>query len=164
MRRISKGFIALLILAVSIPALADRTQLKPGWNLFSPQQDIEMGRQVSREAESQLQIINDGRATAYLNDLGRRLASKAPGGQQYPFQFKIVNDKGINAFALPGGFVYVNRGTFEAAANEAQLAGVVAHEIAHVVSARRGTCQPSGAWRLSRVHGWSTHATISQWA
>jgi len=145
MRRISKGFIALLILAVSIPALADRTQLKPGWNLFSPQQDIEMGRQVSREAESQLQIINDGRATAYLNDLGRRLASKAPGGQQYPFQFKIVNDKGINAFALPGGFVYVNRGTFEAAANEAQLAGVVAHEIAHVVL-RHGTNQVSKAY------------------
>jgi hypothetical protein len=125
--------------------MADRTQLKPGWNLFSTQQDIEMGQQVAREAESQLQILNDRRATAYLNTLGKQLASRAPNGQQYPWQFKIVNDKSINAFALPGGFVYVNRGTFEAATTEGQLAGVVAHEISHVVL-RHGTNQVSKAY------------------
>jgi len=141
----SKILVVLLAFTLAVPAFADRTALKPGWNLFSPEQDIEMGRQVSREAEAQLPIMNDRQATAYLNALGRQLASRAPNSQQYPFQFKIVNDKSINAFALPGGYVYVNRGTFEAAANEAQLAGVIAHEIGHVVL-RHGTNQASKAY------------------
>jgi Zn-dependent protease with chaperone function len=141
----SKIMAVLLAFMLAVPAFADRTQLKPGWNLFSPEQDIEMGRQVSRDADAQLPIINDRQATAYLNALGRQLASRAPNSRQYPFQFKIVNDKSINAFALPGGFIYVNRGTFEAAANEAQLAGVIAHEIGHVVL-RHGTNQASKAY------------------
>jgi len=141
----SKVLAVLLAFTLAVPAFADRTALKPGWNLFSPEQDVEMGRQVSREAETQLPIMNDRQATAYLNALGRQLASRAPNSGQYPFQFKIVNDKSINAFALPGGFIYVNRGTFEAAANEAQLAGVVAHEIGHVVL-RHGTNQASKAY------------------
>src|SRR5207248_4606663 len=113
-------------------------------------QDVEMGQQVSKEAEAQLQILNDRQATSYVNDLGRRLASHAPNNPgQYPFQFKIVNDKAINAFALPGGFVYVNRGAFEAAANEAQIAGVIGHEIGHVVM-RHGTNQASKSY-LTRM-------------
>src|SRR5262245_11565271 len=141
----SKILAVILAFTLAVPAFADRTQLKPGFNLFSPAQDVEMGRQVSREAEAQLPIMNDRQATAYLNSLGRQLASRAPNSGQYPFQFKIVNDKSINAFALPGGFIYVNRGTFDAAANEAQLAGVIAHEIGHVVL-RHGTNQASKAY------------------
>jgi predicted Zn-dependent protease len=84
----------------------------------------------------------------YLNSLGRRLAEKAP-GEKYPYQFKGVNDMSINAFALPGGFLYVNRGTIEAAENEAQLAGVMGHEIGHV-ALRHGTNQATKAyaWQL----------------
>lgn len=142
----SKTLIALLMLSLVVPLYGDRTQLKPGWNLFSPQQDVEMGQQVSKEADAQLPILNDRQATAYINDLGKRLASHAPNNSdQYPFQFKIVNDKSINAFALPGGFIYVNRGTIEAAANEAELAGVIGHEIGHVVL-RHGTNQASKAY------------------
>jgi Zn-dependent protease with chaperone function len=135
-----------LLLAVACIAYgADaRTKLKPGWNLFSPQQDIEMGREVSRQAESQLQILNDRQASAYISSLGRQLAAHAP-GEKYPYQFKIVNDTAINAFALPGGFVYVNRGAIEAADDEAQIAGVMAHEIGHVVL-RHGTNQMSKAY------------------
>src|SRR6185369_7448120 len=125
-------------------AADSRTKLKPGWNLFSTQQDIDMGRQVSREAESQLQILHDRQATAYIDSLGQQLAAHAPGAK-YPYQFKIVNDKAINAFALPGGYVYVNRGAIEAADNEAQIAGVIAHEIGHVVL-RHGTHQASTAY------------------
>lgn len=143
--KVSKVLIALVLLSIAAPILADRTALKPGWNLFSPQQDVEMGQQVSKEADSQLQLVNNNQALSYLNALGKQLAARAPNGQQYVWQFKIVNDKSINAFALPGGFIYVNRGTFDAAANEAQLAGVIAHEIGHV-ALRHGTNQASKAY------------------
>src|SRR5262249_22812586 len=129
------------ILAIALAAYAAdaRTKLKPGFNLFSTQQDIQMGREVSRQSESQLQIVNDRQASSWINELGHRLTAHAP-GEKYPYQFKIVNDTAINAFALPGGFVYVNRGAIEAADNEAQIAGVMAHEIGHVVL-RHGTNQ-----------------------
>jgi beta-barrel assembly-enhancing protease len=136
---------ALAFLLILVPAvLAERTQLKPGWNIFSPQQDLEIGRQVSRDAERQLPMLNDRRVDGYLNRLGQQLAAKAP-GERYPYQFKGVNDSSINAFALPGGFLYVNRGVIEAADNEAQLAGVMGHEIGHV-ALRHGTNQASKAY------------------
>jgi predicted Zn-dependent protease len=140
---------AALALALSVPfvamvmAKADRTVLKPGWNMFSPQQDVEVGEQVSPDAERQLRMLNNSRVDTYVNDLGRRLAAKAT-GEKYPYRFKVVNDRAINAFALPGGPIYVNRGVIEAAANEAQLAGVIAHEAAHV-ALRHGTNQASKA-------------------
>jgi peptidase M48-like protein len=144
-KKVRFPIILALVLALGISAHADsRTRLKPGWNLFSPDQDIEMGRQVSKEAESQLSIVRNGDIASYIDALGRQLASRTP-GNNYPFQFKVVNDKAINAFALPGGFVYVNRGAIEAADNEAQLAGVMAHEIGHVVL-RHGTNQASKAY------------------
>src|SRR5438105_4907878 len=135
-----------LILALVFTAYAadSRTKLKPGWNLFSSQQDIEMGRESAKEAERQLPILNDRQAATYINTLGQNLAAHAP-GEKYPYQFKIVNDTAINAFALPGGFVYVNRGAIEAADSENQIAGVMAHEIGHVVL-RHGTNQVSKAY------------------
>jgi len=138
--------ILALTLALALSAHADsRTQLKPGWNLFSPEQDVDMGREVAKQADRELSILNDRQATTYIDALGKQLAAHAPGGEKYPFQFKIVNDKAINAFALPGGFVYINRGAIEAADNEAQIAGVMAHEIGHVVL-RHGTNQVSKAY------------------
>ena len=88
-------------------------------------------------------MLNDSRVDSYLNNLGQRLAAHAP-GEKYPYAFQTVNDRGINAFALPGGHVYINRGVIEAADNEAQLAGVMAHEISHV-ALRHGTNQASKA-------------------
>jgi predicted Zn-dependent protease len=131
--------VVLVLMVASGGLLAERTKLNPGWNLFSPRQDIEIGRQVSKEAESELRLLRDAPTQNYVSALGRRLASKTP-GQRYPYQVKVVNDKAINAFALPGGFLYVNRGIIESADNEAQLAGVIAHEIAHV-ALRHGTSQ-----------------------
>src|SRR5262245_64603900 len=95
----------IFVIALTASAADSRTKLKPGWNLFSPEQDVEMGREVAQDAERQLPILNDSRATSYINALGRQLAAHAP-GEKYPYQFKIVNDKAINAFALPGGFIY----------------------------------------------------------
>ncbi|HET9362900.1 MAG TPA: M48 family metallopeptidase, partial [Vicinamibacterales bacterium] len=132
-----------LVLATAAWAQDGRTALKPGWNMFSPQQDIEVGQQVSPDAERQLPMLNNSRVDDYLNTLGRRLAAKAP-GEKYPYRFKVVNDRAINAFALPGGPIYINRGVIEAADNESQLAGVVAHETAHV-ALRHGTNQASKA-------------------
>jgi len=132
-----------LLLTAGVWAADSRTALKPGWNMFTPQQDIEMGQQVSADAERQLRMLRDSRVDAYVNTLGRRLVAKAP-GERYPYRFQIVDDPAINAFALPGGPVYLNRGVLEAADNESQLAGVIAHEISHV-ALRHGTNQASKA-------------------
>jgi Zn-dependent protease with chaperone function len=137
-----------LVLAMGLAwapaAWAERTQLKPGWNVFSPQQDVQIGQNVSQDAERQLVMLNDRRVDSYVDRLGKRLAAKAP-GENFPYQFKVVNDRGINAFALPGGYIYVNRGIIERADNEAQLAGVIGHEIGHV-ALRHGTNQATKAY------------------
>jgi Zn-dependent protease with chaperone function len=144
--RIAPGpavFVVTLALALAPLVWAQRTQLKPGWNLFSPQQDAELGRQLSQDAEKQLPMLNNARVDDYLNRLGQRLAANAP-GEKFSYRFRAVNDRSINAFALPGGYLYIHRGVIEAAENEAQLAGVMGHEIAHA-SLRHGTNQASRA-------------------
>ena len=135
----------LLLSFVTAPfAFAQRTRLKPGMNFFSPKEDVELGRQVSQDAEKKIVMLNNQRVDDYLDRLGKRLAGVAP-GEKFPYQFKCVNDASINAFALPGGFLYVNRGTIEAADNEAELAGVIGHEIGHV-ALRHGTNQASKSY------------------
>ena len=113
--------------------------------MFTPQQDIELGKRVAGDAERQLPLCNAPRVDAYLTQLGQRLAAKLPtNGVQYPFEFHCVNDKAINAFALPGGYVFINRGAIEAADSEAQLAAVMSHELSHV-ALRHGTNQATKA-------------------
>jgi hypothetical protein len=136
--------ILLLIALISSTApnvFGQRTRIDPAWSLFSVQQDIELGRQVAQDAEKQLPMLNNKRVDDYLKRLGLKLAGYAP-GDKYPYQFKCVNDSGINAFALPGGFLFINRGVIENADNEAELAGVIGHEIGHV-ALRHGTNQAS---------------------
>lgn len=124
---------------------AQRSQLKPPWNMYSPQTDIQVGKQNAQMMAKQLPLCNDPKVDAYLTQLGLRLVSKLPTrGVEYPWEFHCVNDKSINAFALPGGYVFVNRGAIEAADNEAQLAAVMAHELSHV-ALRHGTAQASKA-------------------
>lgn len=137
--------VALLCLLIAPCIRAQRTQFKAGWNVYSPQEDIQLGKQVAVDAEKQLPSCNDPKVDAYLTELGKNLSAKLPsGGVQYPFEFHCVNDKAINAFALPGGYVFVNRGAIEAADNEAELAGVMAHELAHV-ALRHGTAEATKA-------------------
>jgi hypothetical protein len=124
-------------------AWADRTSLKPGINVFTPEQDVQLGKQNAAQAEKELRMLNDPRVDNYLNNLGKKLAAHAP-GYKFPYQYKCVNDTAINAFALPGGYIYINRGVIEAADSEAQLAGVMAHETSHV-ALRHGTNQATKA-------------------
>ena len=136
------GALSLIFLPASF---AQRTQLKPPWNIYSPDTDIKEGQQFAHQAEKQLALCNDPKVDAYLTELGLKLAAKLPtGGVKYPFEFHCVNDKAVNAFALPGGYVFINRGAIEAADNESQLAGVMAHELSHV-ALRHGTAQASKA-------------------
>ncbi|PYS41284.1 MAG: hypothetical protein DMG14_07820 [Acidobacteria bacterium] len=136
--------IPILLIVFSVSLLAERTQLRPGRNIYSPQQDVDLGREVAKDAERQLELINIANANAYISALGQQLVSKAPNEYKFPFYFKIVNDRSVNAFALPGGPVYIHRGAIEAADNEAQLAGVMGHEIGHVIL-RHGTNQATKA-------------------
>jgi Zn-dependent protease with chaperone function len=136
--------IVISLVLFSVTVFAQRTRLRPGTNVFSPQQDVEMGREVAKEAEQEIVLIRNGDANAYISALGEQILAKAPNENKFPFTFKIVDDRSINAFALPGGPVYVHRGAIEAADNEAQLAGVIGHEIAHIIL-RHGTNQVTKA-------------------
>lgn len=133
------------LLLITPGALADRTNLKPGRNAYTPQQDIQLGLQAAHEVEREKQMCNDPKVDAYLTKVGHRLLEHLNTyGVEYPWEFHCVNDKAVNAFALPGGFVFVNRGAIEAADNEAQLAAVMAHELSHV-ALRHGTNQATKA-------------------
>ena len=135
---------AACLLTVPV-AFADRTQLKPPWNMYSPQADVQLGRQVAVQVMKTMPLCNDPRVDAYLTQLGMQLIAKLPTrGIEYPWEFHCVNTKEVNAFALPGGFVFVYRGLIEAADNEAQLAAVMGHELSHV-ALRHGTAQASKA-------------------
>ena len=124
-------------------AVAAQRELKPGFNLFSKQQDVQLGQEAAQQIERQVRLVRTPELNDYVSRIGRRLAAQ-PQADQYPYTFKVVQDKNINAFALPGGPTYVNTGLISAADNEAQLAGVMAHEIAHV-ALRHGTNQASKA-------------------
>src|SRR5579863_2262328 len=117
--------------------------LKPGFNLFSKQQDIDLGREAAAQVRKQATVVSDPPLQEYIQRIGKRLTSQREAGD-YPYTFTVILDKNINAFALPGGPTFVNTGTIAAAENEAQLAGVMAHEISHV-ALRHGTSQASKA-------------------
>ncbi len=123
------------------PGSHSQPMFQPGFNLFSPQQDVEMGRQSAQQILHETPMLNDPPTVAYIQQLGAKLAAKAS-GERFPYQFQVVATREINAFALPGGFLFINAGTITAARNEGELVGVVAHEIAHA-ALRHGTNQAS---------------------
>lgn len=124
------------------PFLEGRIVPTHGFDMFSPQEEVQAGQQATDEVRKQLPLLPDSDPVVkYVQHLGAELAAHAP-GEKWPYNFHVVNQKEINAFALPGGPVYVNLGTIQAADNEAELAGVMAHEISHVVQ-RHGSRQAS---------------------
>jgi beta-barrel assembly-enhancing protease len=148
--RVRLSLIALILLSITV--LAERTRLKPGFNNFSPDDDVKLGREVAAQAEKEFTIVSDRDVANYISVLGQRLVAKAPNENKFPFTFKVVDEKSINAFALPGGPIYVHRGAIEAADNEAQIAGVIGHEIGHVIL-RHGTNQASKGQLLGGISG-----------
>lgn len=99
---------------------------------LSEQQEIELGREAAAQVERDQPMLDDERIEGYIDDLGQRLVEYS-GRSNIAYQFKVVDSSDINAFALPGGFIYVNRGLIEEADNESELVGVLGHEIGHVV-------------------------------
>ncbi len=126
---------AILLLAClfTSPYAQARVHLQPCKNNMSPKQQIELGQKAATQVYKQMPILPDSsKVTQYVQELGRKLAAYAP-GYRWPYNFHVVNVAEINAFALPGGEIFVNLGTIQASDDEAQLAAVMAHEISHVV-------------------------------
>ena len=148
MKRLYSGrnFAAVVLvwtMLVTPLALVAQTRVKAPKNKYKVQDDVKLGRDYSAQVEREFPILRDADSTAYLESVGRKLVSSIPAEFQQPafqYSFKIVNARDINAFALPGGPMYVNRGMIEAARTEGEMAGVMAHEISHV-ALRHSTAQ-----------------------
>lgn len=150
LKEYSKNLTALALVwaMLMMPLLAlGQTRISAPRNKYKVQDDIRLGQEAAREVERQMPILNDYQDTRYVQEVGQRLVNAIPSEFQHPefqYTFKIVNARDINAFALPGGPMYVNRGMIEAAQNEGEMAGVMAHELAHV-ALRHGTAQATKA-------------------
>ncbi len=144
-RILSAGGVLLLTLATPLLHAQKLHHFQPGFNLFSKQQDIQLGEEAAAQVRKEKTVINDPVLTAYVNAVGKRLAaSQEARGSGFPFTFEVVADPTINAFALPGGHMFIHTGLLRAVDDEAQLAGVMGHEMAHVIL-RHGTNQASKA-------------------
>jgi predicted Zn-dependent protease len=123
------------------------------FNLISIDEEWQLGKQVSQEVASQVRFNNDPDVNAYVRNIGQKIVASSPAPfNQLPWEFHVVEDPAINAFAIPGGHVYVNTGLIAAAENASQLAGVIAHESSHVV-ARHSTEQITRQYGLSVLAG-----------
>jgi predicted Zn-dependent protease len=128
------GGLLLMAVLVSVPLCAEEpTPSRAFYNTFTDEEEMAMGRKAAEETDKQMPILNEPLLTVYLNSLGQKVA-KASRRPQIQYSFKIVNTDVVNAFSLPGGFIYVNRGLLGFTLNESELAGVLAHEIGHVVA------------------------------
>lgn len=121
-----------------------------GMNFYSLEKEAALGKQLSAEVEMQSRLLHDPVVTEYINRLGQNIVRNSDA--KVPFTIKVIDNDEVNAFALPGGFFYVNTGLILAADNEAELAGVMAHEIAHV-AARHATKNATKGqiWNLASI-------------
>ncbi len=139
-RNLTAMLMAWTLLVMPLAALG-QTRVTMPKNKYKVQEDVQIGQKASMEVERQMPILNDSEATRYIQQVGDRLVDAIPSQfrqSAFNYRFKVVNARDINAFALPGGPMYVNRGMIEAAKTEGEMAGVMAHEIAHV-ALRHGT-------------------------
>jgi len=137
--------LSAVILTVALAALAARADDKKkdpnaignrdvgkGINLYSLEKEMALGRQLAQEVERQARIVDDPLISEYVNRAGQNLARNSDA--KVPFTFKVIDAPELNAFALPGGFVFVNTGLIQIADEEDEFAGAVAHEVAHVAA------------------------------
>ena len=135
--------LSVLLAAFALVSLSAQTRITPDKNSYSVADDIKLGQEASAEARKELPMLNDNRTDDFVEDVGAQLAAAIPAELRHSgfrYTFDVVNQKDINAFALPGGPMFLNRGMMEAAKSEAEMAGVMAHEISHV-ALRHGTAQ-----------------------
>ncbi len=140
LKRTVAGLSVALMLTLSAGA---QTKIVAPKNNYSPADDVKLGREAATEATKELPMLNDRRVDDYVETIGRKLATAIPPEFQhneFRYTFDVVNQKEINAFALPGGPMFLNRGMIEAAKTEGEVAGVMAHEMSHV-ALRHGTAQ-----------------------
>jgi Zn-dependent protease with chaperone function len=146
LRRNRAGAVVLALL-LSAHGLSAQTVITPPKNKYTPAQDVELGQKAAQEVEKEMPIMNNAEVTRYLEQIGNRLVGAIPQDLQHPefqYSFRAVNVREINAFALPGGPMFVNRGMMQAAKTEGEIAGVMAHELSHV-ALRHGTAQATKA-------------------
>jgi len=152
-RRTRPSTFVAAIVATSVLAgsAAAQTKITAPKNKYTPQQDVELGREAAAEVRQQMPMLNDDRTEEYIEDIGERLIENLPAEYRQPafkYSFDVVNLRDINAFALPGGPMFVNRGMIQAAGSEGEVAGVMAHELSHVVL-RHGTAQASAGQKFA---------------
>ncbi len=134
---------ALLVALAFVCQTAAQTKIVPPKNSYPISEDVKLGREAAAEVRRELPMLNDSRVDAWVEDIGASLVRAIPAEFQHSefrYTFEVVNQKEINAFALPGGPMFLNRGMIEAASSEGEVAGVMAHEISHV-ALRHGTGQ-----------------------
>ena len=141
---------ALLAASLGVMVVTAQTVVTPPKNKFTPEQDVQLGKEAAAEVRQQYPVISDDQISAYLERAGRSLVAASPKNLNHPvfeYSFTPVNLKEINAFALPGGPMFVNRGMFDAAEVEGEVVGVMAHELAHVLL-RHGTANATKAQKF----------------
>ncbi len=145
--RSSASLVAALLVSASLSA---QTTIPLRKNSFTPSQDVQLGRQAAAEVRQQLPMLNDSPTDALVEKIGRRLVAAVParlGQPAFRYSFDVVNLREINAFALPGGPMFLHRGMLQAARTDDEVAGVMAHELSHVVL-RHGTLQAAKAQKF----------------
>src|SRR3954453_466207 len=152
-RRFAIGVIALGIAGGAWAARRPGDPLKPGFNLFSKADDIQVGQDNAKQVLTQYDVVKNPFLQEYVQRLGQKLAA-APEAKESGFQFTftVLNVDEINAFALPGGPMFVYTGLLKMLDNEAQLAGVMGHEMSHVIL-RHGTHEATKANGLQLLAG-----------
>ncbi len=136
-----------MVLALAVVTAEAQTKVTPPRNKYSPEDDVKIGLEAAAEVRKEYPVIENDAIESYLSRLGQRLVDASPRELNNPvfkYSFTPVNLKEINAFALPGGPMFVNRGMFEAAKGEGEVAGVMAHELSHVLL-RHGTANATKA-------------------
>ncbi|MBX7061876.1 MAG: M48 family metalloprotease [Pyrinomonadaceae bacterium] len=137
------AYLAIFAIAAAPFTAIAQTRIERPKNKYKVSDDVKLGNDNAKKVEQQFPILNDREATRYVSQVGERLVAAIPPQFREPsfdYRFEIVNASDINAFALPGGPMFVNRGMIEAAKNEGEMAGVMAHEISHV-ALRHATAQ-----------------------
>ncbi len=166
--------IPAVVSVLMVPPAIAQTPIERHSNSFSPEQDVKLGQEAASEIRREMPMLNDGRTDDFIDRIGDRLIEHIPSDFRQPafrYSFDVVNLRDINAFALPGGPMFVHRGMIEAARSEGEVAGVMAHEIAHV-TLRHGTVQATRGQKfqlgaiagqvLGAVIGGRTGAVVSQ--
>jgi predicted Zn-dependent protease len=140
-----RGAIATTTIVLAVVCVSTQTKIVAPKNKYPPSEDVKVGLQAAAEARKTLPMMGDEKLRSYIETVGTKLVAAIPPEFQHPefkHTFELVNEKDINAFALPGGPMFLNRGMIEASKSESEMAGVMAHEISHV-ALRHGTASQS---------------------